>query len=755
MLKSLTPMEMAKILVVDDEPSILRLLQEALTQWGYQVKCASSGTDAIEAVRGEMFDAVLTDIRMPEMSGLELLKEIKRHDESIEIVMMTGYPTITSAVDALGNSGPMQRVKEIIAKVAPTSSPVLIEGESGTGKELVAAAIHRLSPRAKGPFVPVNCSAIPADLLESEFFGHVRGAFSGAVSDTVGLFRGANDGTIFLDEIVELSPALQVKLLRVLQEMQVRPVGSTKAYVVDVRVIAATNRDLDRAIAEEKFRQDLYYRLNVVRVSLPPLRARREDVQALANYFIRRFNRRFRRELRGITPEAVTALQGYDFPGNVRELENLLERAYAMGAREQITLADLPSLASDRVLSAAPMSGGGAIPQLAEVEKELILRALAFYKGPIDAHPDEMLHLVAGRYFQTHWLPPPVGAPETAESYSRWGFSYLDLGDVVYWLLGKAAAAGALFGVTPAVAMRSVQVVLYVVLFVWCLARARTFVPALGFLLLTPQLWYVFSYINSDALPFLLFTGLILELGWPESGIRAFWRSREAGPTAGVFAVGVLLGLLLISKLNYLVSVVFLGGILVWLRGEITHWKRLTVPIAVAIAIAAPWSCYHAWVNDFQTSTKVAALRARGVPVSDLVTTLDWPGLSFRSFSGLYGWMSIVAVPWVYYAFGALDAALLAILALPVAVRRARSTQLLFLGVLACAALVVAQSLYRSWVVNFQGQGRYLFPILPMFFFYWRQCEARAFRTAALLVTALLGTLSLFSFALIGLANLT
>jgi uncharacterized membrane protein len=345
------------------------------------------------------------------------------------------------------------------------------------------------------------------------------------------------------------------------------------------------------------------------------------------------------------------------------------------------------------------------------------------------------------------------------------------MGDVAHWLLGKAAAAGALFRATPAVAMRSLQVLLYVALVVWCLARARTFVPALGFLLLTPQLWYVFSYINADALPFLLFTGLILELGWPESGIRAFWRSREAGPTAGVFAVGVLLGLLLTSKLNYLVGVVFLGVILVWLRGEITH--------AVAVAIAAPWSCYHAWINDFQTSTKVAAyadqvaapelkpsafaspqsfplimLRAKGVPVSDLVTTLDWPGLSFRSFSGLYGWMTIVAVPWVYGVFGALDAALLVILALPVAVRRARSTQLLFLGVLACAALVVAQSLYRSWVVNFQGQGRYLFPILPMFFFYWRQCEERALRIPALLVASLLGTLSLLSFALIGLASL-
>ncbi len=421
-----------------------------------------------------------------------------------------------------------------------------------------------------------------------------------------------------------------------------------------------------------------------------------------------------------------------------------------------------------------------AVVLLVQLLASVVLVFLMAAKSPIDAHPDEMLHLVAGRYFQTHWLPPPVGAPETAESYSRWGFSYLDMGDVVHWLLGKAAAAGALFGVTPAVAMRSVQVVLYVVLVVWCLARARTFVPALGFLLLTPQLWYVFSYINSDALPFLLFAGLMLELGWPESGIRAFWRSREAGPKAGVFAVGVLLGLLLISKLNYLVSVVFLGGILVWLRGEITHWKRLTVPIAVAIAIAVPWSCYHAWVNDFQTSTKVAAyadqvaapelkpsafaspqsfplimLRAKGVSVWALMMTPDWSVLSFRSFSGVYGWMDIVAVPWVYYAFGTLDAALLAILVLPVALRGPRSARLLFVGVFVCTALVVAQSLYRSWVVNFQGQGRYLFPILPMFFFYWRRCEEQALRVPALLVAASLGALSLFSFALIGLVNLT
>jgi len=435
MLESVKDMEVAKILVVDDEPSILKLLKEALTQWGYQVGCVGTGTEALEAIRTELYDAAITDIRMPEMSGLDLLREIKRHDESIEVIVMTGYPTIASDVEALkegaydylskplildelrhlmarvterrflkgevqslrarlgeeltvnelvGNSVPMQRVKEIISKVATTDSPVLIEGESGTGKELVAAAIHRLSGRAKGPFIPVNCSAIPEDLLESEFFGHVRGAFSGAVSDALGLFRGANEGTIFLDEIAELSPGLQVKLLRVLQEMQVRPVGSTKAHSVDVRVIAATNRDLDRSIADGRFRQDLYYRLNVVRVSLPPLRTRREDIPALVNHFLRRYNRRFRRDVKGITPDALAALAAYDFPGNVRELENVIERAFAMGAREQITLADLPVLGTASVPAVASPASG-SVPRLADVEKDLILRALSFYKDDKEA----------------------------------------------------------------------------------------------------------------------------------------------------------------------------------------------------------------------------------------------------------------------------------------------------------------------------------------------------------------------------------
>jgi len=429
-------MESAKILVVDDETSILKLLKEALTQWGYQVTCVSTGTEALEAIRTELFDAAITDIRMPEMTGLDLLREIKRHDESIEVVVMTGYPTIASAVEALkegaydylskplildelrhlmarvtekrflkgevqslrarlgeelsvnelvGNAAPMQRVKEIISKVATTDSPVLIEGESGTGKELVAAAVHRLSSRSKGPFIPVNCSAIPEDLLESEFFGHVRGAFSGAVSDALGLFRGANEGTIFLDEIAELSPGLQVKLLRVLQEMQVRPVGSTKPHSVDVRVIAATNRDLDRSIADGRFRQDLYYRLNVVRVSLPPLRARRDDIPALVNHFLRRYNRRFRRDVKGITPDALAALTAYEFPGNVRELENVIERAFAMGAREQITFADLPTLGNAISIPATAATASGTVPRLADVEKDLILRALAFYKDDKEA----------------------------------------------------------------------------------------------------------------------------------------------------------------------------------------------------------------------------------------------------------------------------------------------------------------------------------------------------------------------------------
>jgi DNA-binding NtrC family response regulator len=418
---------MAKILVVDDEPALLALLEDALGSWGYQVRHAHTGAAALGMLRSELFDAALVDIHMPDMTGLDLLREIKRHDTSAGVVMMTGYPAISSAIEALregaydylskplvldelrhlmarllerqflrgevsglrvrlgeeltlhelvGDSPPMRRLKDIIAKVAPTGCPVLIDGESGTGKELVAAAIHRLSPRARGPFIPVNCSAIPANLIESELFGHVRGAFTGAVSDSSGLFRSANDGSLFLDEIVELPTTLQAKLLRVLQDMEVRPVGSTKSIPVDVRVVAATNRDLEQAMAQGALRQDLYYRLDVVRVSLPPLRERREDIPALVHHFIRRFNARLRRTVRGISPEALAALVTHDFPGNVRELENIVERAFAMGVRDHITLADLPTLGRAPVVAIADE---GSVPKLEQVERELIFKALAVF----------------------------------------------------------------------------------------------------------------------------------------------------------------------------------------------------------------------------------------------------------------------------------------------------------------------------------------------------------------------------------------
>jgi two-component system, NtrC family, response regulator AtoC len=420
-----------KVLVVDDEESIRELLQESLSLWGYAVSTACDGVEALGLIRSHLFDAALLDIRMPRMDGLELLREIRRRNVAIPVVVMTGVPSVSTAVEALqqgaydylqkplvlevvrhlmarlterrqlnrvvqvlrsrlggemserelvGVSPAMTEIRAIVAKVAATDSPVLIEGESGTGKEVVAATIHRRSARSTGPFIPVNCGAIPGDLLESEFFGHVRGAFSGAVADALGLFRSAHGGTLFLDEVAELPPALQVKLLRVLQEREVRPVGSTKTYTIDVRVIAATNRPLEEALRNGVLRQDLYYRLNVVRIVVPPLRERKRDIAPLVATFLRQFNQRFGRDVTGVSPEALAAFQAYDFPGNIRELENLLERAYALGVKTEITLADLPALSPRVPATLSPTD----VPTLAQVERELILRALDVYGNDRD-----------------------------------------------------------------------------------------------------------------------------------------------------------------------------------------------------------------------------------------------------------------------------------------------------------------------------------------------------------------------------------
>lgn len=434
-------------------------------------------------------------------------------------------------------------------------------------------------------------------------------------------------------------------------------------------------------------------------------------------------------------------------------------------------------------LSLAERTGWAERPLAVVLFLQVALSAVLVYvmavSSPGNAHPDEIYHLAAARYFRTHWLPPSVGAPDTEASYSGYGFSYLNEADIVYWVFGKAAAVGALVGIGTGLAMRWVQVLLYFGLAAWMMVRARQFSPALGFLLLTPQLWYVFSYINGDALPFTLLTVVLVELAWPDSAIRRFLNGTQARPTPGVFVVGALLGLLALSKLNYLVSFVFVGWAMLWLRSEIRHWGRLALLASTAAFVALPWLGYHGFVNDWETGKRVAdyseklatpemkpsaqassssfpfrALRTKGVALWDVLVTLDWVGISFRSFCGLYGWMNVVADAWVYQIFAGLYAALLAILVFPSLRPGSSGAWFLLLGVAVCATLVLAQSAYRSWVYDFQAQGRYLFPILPMLFFYWRQCEARALRVPALFVTALVGFHALLSFTLVGLGAL-
>ncbi|MCW5828018.1 MAG: sigma-54-dependent Fis family transcriptional regulator [Deltaproteobacteria bacterium] len=381
------------VLIVDDEPMMRQSTQLVLQRHGFEVTTADSGRAGRESIDRLRPEVVLLDVKLPDMDGIDLLKEIKTLSPESEVIVMTGYGTVESAVDAMksgafhyitkpfqlddllnllakarehhalrqenlelkrqlqtlsgfenfiGSSEKMQKIFSLIRRVADTDSTVLITGESGTGKELVARALHNLSRRRDKLLVAVNCGAIPEDLLESELFGHTRGSFTGAIANRTGRFVSAHGGTLFLDEVGEMSPNLQVKLLRVLQEKEVTPIGSEKTLKVDVRVIAATNQDLSKLIREDRFREDLYYRLNVIPIQIPPLRERRDDIPLLAKYFIDRFVREKNMPIRGITSGAMAALTDYSWPGNVRELENLMERTVVLKGEGVIDLADLP-----------------------------------------------------------------------------------------------------------------------------------------------------------------------------------------------------------------------------------------------------------------------------------------------------------------------------------------------------------------------------------------------------------------------------
>ena len=383
-----------KILFVDDDRHILSIVEEYLSLLAYSVTVADNGLDAFKLLKERDFDIVFTDLKMPDFDGLELLAAIKNDRPETEVILVTGFGTIESAIKALklgsydylqkpiklerlkvlidrimekkklqnenillkrrlkekykydelvGASNKIQEIYEIIDKISLNSPTVLVQGESGTGKELVAKVIHKNSAHKDKPFVPVNCGAIVEGLLESELFGHVKGSFTGATRDTIGLFKAAEGGTIFLDEVAEINPSVQVKLLRVLQEKKVRPVGDTREFPVNVRVIAATNRDLDEAIKKGSLRKDLFYRLNVVSIKMPPLREIKEDIPLLINHFLNKFNSRSRKQVASISPEAMNILLSYHWPGNVRQLVNVIERAFALGVNETIQVTDLPS----------------------------------------------------------------------------------------------------------------------------------------------------------------------------------------------------------------------------------------------------------------------------------------------------------------------------------------------------------------------------------------------------------------------------
>lgn len=381
-----------RILVVDDELIVCESCQRILEEEGLEVETASNGAEAFAKMKENPFDIVITDLKMPGIDGMEVLRTLRRDYPDTIVIMITGFSTVETAVEAMklgafdyipkpftpdevsivvkkaieqrnllwenvylrqelrekygfhnivGKSKKMQEIYRIIAKVAPTDSTVLINGQSGTGKELIARAIHFNSARRDKQFVTVDCAVLSENLLESELFGHVRGSFTGAVTTKPGLFEVADGGTVFLDEIGNISPAIQAKLLRILQEREFTPVGGTKAKKVDIRLIAATNKDLEKMIKEGTFREDLYYRLNIVPISLPPLRERQEDIPALAVHFLKKYSEEMGKGIKGFTPEAMEKLMKYPWPGNVRELENVVERTVVMMDEEMVRVEHL------------------------------------------------------------------------------------------------------------------------------------------------------------------------------------------------------------------------------------------------------------------------------------------------------------------------------------------------------------------------------------------------------------------------------
>ena len=428
--------EKERILVVDDSAPTLEVLQRSLAAEGYQVLTASDVAAAVALLDATKVDLVITDFKMPKVSGMDLVRHVRENFRDTEVMMITGYPSIEGAVQAIktgaeeylskpftdkelfsavrrvldklhmqrrggslgvqtpamphglmGESEAMRKILRAVGKAASTSATVLITGESGTGKELVARAVHYGSARSSAPFVPVNCGGIPDGLLESELFGHVKGAFTGATESRAGFFHAADGGTIFLDEVSETSVSMQVKLLRVLQDKEIRMVGSNRARKVDVRILAATNKDLLGLVKKGGFRKDLYYRLNVITIALPPLRERGDDILLLATHFAHRFatehgggflpsSRRLGRTPAGFSRRALDVLKGYDWPGNVRELENVIQRLVLMTDGETIDAPDLPPLMRFSALRRV-----GLERTLAEVEAEYVSNVLASVGG--------------------------------------------------------------------------------------------------------------------------------------------------------------------------------------------------------------------------------------------------------------------------------------------------------------------------------------------------------------------------------------